>query len=312
MNIKLNTIFIILLLCCLFSSCKELPKLNEAQKKTNITNMVLIPAGEFVMGKEEEMSGHNHGGHDGHHGHHHKHKGVDFGKPAHKVVLNAYYIDKYEVTNSMFYEFIKDGGYENRDFWTNDSWNWKQENGITAPNWWYKDESSNYKSSPHFPENPVTGLSWYEADAYAKWAGKSLPTEAQWEKAARGDKPGNIYPWGGEEPNCSHANFCIGKHDFCFESTAPVGSFKDGVSPYGIYDMSGNVWEWCKDWYSADFYSNSPHENPECTKPGAKKIMRGGSWVNEKSFINSTFRQKAKPDLRNYFTGFRCVVNIEK
>ena len=310
MNIRLNATIFLLLLCCLFSSCKELPKQGKAESRPNISDMVLIPDGEFIMGKEDEMAGHNHGEHHDHHAHH-KHKDVDFGKPAHKVFLNAYYIDKYEVTNSKFYKFIKDGGYEKRDLWTDDGWNWKEKNSITAPNWWNNGESSNYKGSIHYPENPITGISWYEADAYARWAGKSLPTEAQWEKAARGDKPGYIYPWGDEDPNCTYANFCIEKHDFCFGSTAPVGSYKEGVSPHGLYDMSGNVWEWCKDWHNPDFYANSPYENPECTKPGTRKIMRGGAWLNEKSFINSTFRQKAKPELRNYFTGFRCVINTK-
>ncbi|MGR3176809.1 MAG: formylglycine-generating enzyme family protein [Candidatus Anammoxibacter sp.] len=329
MHIKLN-IATISLICFVSISCANLKEhhvTNDTQLKSvstqgskgnispkdqaRFSDMVLIPAGEFTMGMNDVTADHNHGSSNHEHHDHSKHKDVDFGKHEHNVFLDSYYIDKYEVTNGMYNKFMQAGGYSKAKFWTKEGWQWRVENNITEPNWWLEDKTSNYKGSPDYPDHPVTGLSWYEAMAYATWADKSLPTEAQWEKAARGVETGNIYPWGNDEPDCQLANFCVGRHDFCVNSTSTVGAFEKGKSPYGVYDMSGNVWEWCKDWYSVDFYKISPSENPECTEAGAKKLLRGGSWVNVKEFINSTFRQKAKPGLRNYFNGFRCVVGMK-
>lgn len=317
MRIKFYGIAVISLICLTFVSCADLTKeivINNVSFKSgqiDLSGMVFIPAGEFIMGMDDSIAGHHHGGSDHAHHDHHGHKDVDFGRPAHKVYLDSYYIDKYEVTNSKYNEFIQAGGYNDPQFWTEQGWRWRIENDITEPNWWSADKGANYKSSPDYPDHPVAGISWYEAMAYARWTGKSLPTEAQWEKAARGVDVGNIYPWGCDEPDCLFANFCVEKHKFCVGSASVVGSFEKGKSPYGVYDMAGNVWEWCKDWYSPSYYTDAPYKNPECTDAGTKKVLRGGSWVNAKEFIRSTFRQKTDPRLRNYFNGFRCVVEIK-
>ena len=338
MKLKLSNFLYMLLICFIFVSCtkqndqnKNIDSLDKSSKKESeirsdvvenkkksvdvsdsknkidLSNMVLIPEGEFVMGKSDSVD-HHHDGH-GHNDHaHHGHKNIDFGKPAHKVYLDSYYIDKHEVTNKEYYEFMKADGYNKPDFWTEEGWNWRLENNISKPNWWTLDKSSKAKSSPEYPNHPITGISWYEAMAYAKWAGKSLPTEAQWEKAAKGNNANYMYPWGIDEPDCFFANFSNEKYKFCVGSTSEVGSFENGKSPYGVYDMAGNVWEWCKDWYNADYYKVSPYKNPEYSEIGTKKVMRGGSWVNAKEFITLTYRQNVKPGLRTYFNGFRCVV----
>ncbi len=300
-------------------------KLNKAdtdttKELTRLSSMVLIPAGEFVMGKEEPHArhgnahaGHSHGGGHGHAGHgqseheHHGHKDVDFGKPAHKVYLDAYYIDKYEVTNGEYSKFMNAGGYKDPKYWTNEGWKWRTENNITAPKWWLNENRETYKSGPDFHDYAVTGISWYEAMAYAKWAGKLLPTEAQWEKAARGTDM-RIYPWGNEEPDCEYANFTLAKYRFCTQHVSIVGELEKGKSPYGLYDMAGNVWEWCRDPYSKTYYTESPYKNPQGALDSSRRILRGGSWVNAKDFICVTFRRSVRTNLRDYFNGFRCVV----
>lgn len=275
--------------------------------KIDLAEMVYIQAGEFIMGSYEMEHHHHEHGMTADQGHH-KHKDVDFGMPDHKVFLDAYYIDKYEVTNARYSKFIEAGGYSNPEYWTEDGWQWRLKNNIIEPNWWSVEDARIYKSGPDYPDHPVTGISWYEAMAYARWAGKSLATEAQWEKAARGASGDRLYPWGDADPDCSFANFCLEKFKLCQDSTSVVGKYENGRSPYGVYDMAGNVCEWCRDWYSRDYYANSPYNNPQGPETGAMRVLRGGSWLNIRDFIRSTFRLKAEPGLRTYFNGFRCVV----
>ncbi len=283
-------------------------------------DMIFVPAGEFIMGKANKMDEHEgHEGHEGHehhdhHGHHDHsaHKEVDFGDHTHNVYLSPYYIDKYEVTNKQYEEFINAGGYENRGLWSEDGWKWRVENNVTKPNWWGNADSPRPKSGPQFPDYSVTGVSWHEASAYAKWAGKALPTEAQWEKAAKGgiENGNHLYPWGNNEPTCEFANFCYEKYKFCVGGVDVAKSYENGKSPYGAINMSGNVWEWCRDWYDRGYYAVSPSNDPQGPVSGAKKILRGGSWANDKAFIGSTYRLHVQPKLRNYYNGFRCVVEL--
>lgn len=310
--------------CVAFTSCSSLTNVKEATGEADklqrqealstyehtTSGMALIPAGEFVMGRNGgHRMHHGGGGHEHHHNHHHK--DADFGTHEHKVYLDAYYIDKHEVTNGNYAKFIDAGGYDIAELWTDEGWKWRQENDIKWPMWWTEDETANYKGSPNYPDHPVTGISWHEATAYARWIGKRLPSEAQWEKAARGSNTDYVYPWGDAEPDCALANFCADKHKFCVGSTAAVGSIENGKSPYGVYDMAGNVWEWCRDVYMPDYYMVSPYKNPECTDGGVQRVLRGGSWLNAKEFITSTFRRKTDQELRNYFNGFRCVMAVK-
>ena len=293
------------------------PEINKVDKLSNnivepisdFTNMEFIPESDFLMGKSDSHD--QHAGHEQHDQHkHHGHKNVDFGKPEHKVYLDSFYIDKFEITNAQFFNFMNAGGYTNEEYWTPDGWQWRLTNKITQPLWWLHENKELYKSGPDYPDHAVTGVSWYEAMAYAKWIGKLLPTEAQWEKAARGISGNRNYPWGNDAPDCSYANYSDEKYDFCEGSVSMVGKREKGKSPYGIYDMAGNVWEWCRDTYSAHYYSESPYKNPQGPSNEEQRILRGGSWVNMKDFISSTYRRSADPDLRDYFNGFRCVIEI--
>jgi serine/threonine-protein kinase len=161
----------------------------------------------------------------------------------------------------------------------------------------------------------VVFVSWYAGQTYCKWAGGRLPTEAEWEKAARGTE-GNVYPWGDQPVTGSLANFAdsntnehwsnVGEDDG-YSQTAPVGSYPDGASPYGILDMSGNVWEWVADWYARDYYQNSPLENPTGPQDGEYRVLRGGSWYNDNSFLRAAFRSDNYPDVTIISYGFRCT-----
>ncbi len=240
--------------------------------------------------------------------------------PVHSVELPPFYIDKYEVTNRLYARFIDEGGYENPEYWSYDGWQWKTRNNITAPLYW---GTGQYMSGPEYPDYPVVGISYYEAEAYARFAGKELPTEAMWEKAARGtdgfSNLGNKWPWGNEfHQNIGgvfvHCNY-YGNDGFedRFPELAPVGSFPTGVSPYGALDMAGNVAEWVRDWYSASYYQVSPSTNPVGPTTGVEKVVRGGSWVNSSttsspgySFRN-TARAKRDPTDRKHYIGFRCI-----
>ncbi len=209
-------------------------------------NMVLIPAGKFLMGNPKEESWSDE----------HQH-------PQHSVHLDEYYIYKYEVTNEQFWKFVNETGYGAEGKWDeyfrrNDYWNTESEH------------------------HPVINVTWNDAGAYCKWAGGWLPTEAQWEKAARGED-GRIYPWGNDWEG-KKLNWYNGPKVLEMaiitqgRGTLPVGSFPSGASPYGCMDMVGNVWEWCNDWYDEDYYKQSPLQNPDGPSSGIGRVVRGGSW----------------------------------
>jgi formylglycine-generating enzyme required for sulfatase activity len=198
--------------------------------------------------------------------------------PAHHVELDAFYIDKYEVTNHLYKACVDAGG-------------------CSLP--------MNYENMRKNDNNlPVIYVTWFQARSYCEWRGAQLPTEAQWEKSARG-ADGRLYPWGNDPINCSLANY-----GSCTQSTTEVGSYAS-TSPYGLYDMTGNVWEWVADWYSDTYYSESPFRNPLGPDFGSdsdgKRVLRGGSYVDDETYQTVTFRNLEFPGNTNWNIGFRCA-----
>ena len=206
--------------------------------------------------------------------------GSDYGKanetPVHYVTLESFWIDQTEVTNAQYAECVAAGVCER----------------------------SEYADDPEFngPDYPAVGVNWYDAKAYCEWAGGRLPTEAEWEYAARGPR-GRFYPWGNASPTCTLAQFAE-----CNGATIPVGSLVAGESWVGAQDMAGNVWEWVNDWYDADYYRNSPERNPHGPSSGEAKVLRGGSWSSNAQSVRSAFRLNVDPSNSNYNNyGFRCT-----
>ena len=195
--------------------------------------------------------------------------------PAHQVYLDSFYIDQCEVTVAQYRAFVRAAG---RNMPPKPSWGWKD-------------------------DHPIIKVNWSEAGAYCAWAGKRLPTEAEWEKAARGTD-GQAYPWAGDFPE-DRANL-MGAQDG-YATTAPVGRFPKGRSAYGVVDMAGNVWEWCADWYEAEYYAHSPAHNPKGPARGQTHVFRGGAWNNTLYVLQTANRGHAPPDFRDNSIGFRCA-----
>ena len=205
--------------------------------------------------------------------------------PQHTVYLDAYQISKYEVTNDQYKTFMDSGGYSNSDYWTADGWAWRITNNKTQPIWWGTGE---FNSGPSFPYHPVVGVCWYEAYAFCNWAGGHLPTEAQWEKAARGTDA-RYYPWGSIW-NGGQCNSIYNIAPDTFTYSSPVGFISAGQSPYGVYDMTGNVGEWVYDWYDELYYSTSPGSNPTGPATGDGRILRGGGCSSDSNSCRTSRR----------------------
>ena len=240
--------------------------------------------------------------------------------PQHKVYLDAYWIDKYQVTNAMFTKFVAETGYktdaEKKGCGITLDLNTREWKMVKGANWKHpRGPSTNIED---LDNHPVVHISQNDALAYCKWAGRRLPTEAEWEKAARGTD-GRIYPWGNQPPNGNFLNFAD-KNAYIFSAnineddgyafTSPVGNYPDGASPYGIMDMSGNVWERVADWYDKSYYSKSPKRNPKGPKTGSNVIMRGGSSSSHDFFLRSAMRYRYFIENRGSGIGFRCASDV--
>lgn len=241
--------------------------------------MIAIPASRFWMG-----SGRG--------------EGPDNERPQHRVNIDSYFIDKYPVTNTQFERFVDDTGYET-DAERNDSGLIADFRGI-----WEDGKGLSWRDyfSAKTVNHPVVLVSPNDAAVYCRWAGKRLPTEAEWEKAARGTDGGK-YPWCNvPEPDDTHANF-MGR------GTKPIDSYPMGASPYGCFDMAGNVWEWCDDLYDGFYYEKSPESNPRGADSGSKRVNRGGSWYDDAFPLRCAYRVGDDP-LPYFHVGFRCALSL--
>jgi len=247
------------------SQTSTLTPLPGSTRMSEVDGMVqvFVPAGEFVMGAEANTK-------------------RDFSNksPAHSVYLEAFWMDQSEVTNAMYARCVQAG-----------ECTFTVENAATDIH--YHD--------PAYADHPVVYVKWEWAAAYCQWVGRRLPTEAEWEKAARGTDE-RKYPWGNEAPNAGRLNF----NDLVGDTT-PVGSYPAGKSPYGILDLAGNVREWVADWFSAQYYQNSPFKNPFGPVKGQLKVLRGGSFKDGYAGVLATTRFSHDPGSPGMNRGFRCV-----
>jgi formylglycine-generating enzyme required for sulfatase activity len=202
-------------------------------------------------------------------------------RPAHRVWLDAFTMDLHEVTTAHYGVFLR-------------------ATDRPAPWLW------NTVDLGQQGDRPVIGVDWADADAYCRWAGKRLPSEAEWEKAARGSD-GRLFPWGNQTPTSAVANFALGARFSYGLVLVPVQSYDQGKSAYGLYQMAGNVWEWVQDWYAANYYEMSSERNPHGPPQGQFKVLRGGSWSDLPKYLLTYGRFKLPPETRNSYTGFRCA-----
>ncbi len=207
-------------------------------------------------------------------------RGQDDEQPVHRVSVKAFYLDALEVTVSRYAEFLMSQKPDPPFKW----------NEAT--------------DGPH-ENKPVVGVNWYDARDYCRWVGRRLPTEAEWELAARGTD-GRMYPWGSTHPTKGHANAGQTKWRG-YDTLTNVGQFELGKTPNGVYDLAGNLWEWVADWYDAAYYQFSPRENPSGPSAGPLRVLRGGAWNNDSKAIRSANRAGYAPDARRNDVGFRCA-----
>lgn len=261
---------------------------SDQQNLKNISNVetlispetVEIPAGEFERGCDRLDS-------------------LDNEAPKNTVYVDTYCIDKYPVTCGHYRQFMEAGGYQNSQCWSEEAWEWLQNEGVTQPLYWQDDSM--------WDNHPVCGVSYYEASAYAKFVGKRLPTEAEWEKAARWDakaKRSRIYPWGDRIPTNQDCNY-----DTLVSKTTPVQAYPSGQSAYGLYDTLGNVWEWTTTWFDGyEGFENYPYVGYSTAYFDRQhRVLKGGSWATRTWVLRCSFRNWYHPGVRQIFAGFRCA-----
>jgi sulfatase modifying factor 1 len=255
-------------------------------------NMVLVSGAAFTMGSEQ---------------------GDQHEAPPHTVQLSPYWIDRYETTNRAFQYFVQSTGWQTGAEKAGSSVIYRDGGYHTVEGaCWRRPSGGNSDLSDRL-EHPVVQVDWNDATAYCRWAGKRLPTEAEWEHAARGTDT-RTYPWGETNSHVPIPFANAGTRNCCHESahdgflnTAPVGSFPQGVSPVGALDMAGNAWEWTGDYFDPYFYSNSSLTDPKGPTSGDERVLRGGSWISYAFMLRTSYRGHHTPETRHNYSGFRCV-----
>lgn len=256
--------------------------------------MALVPSGPFEMGAVWDSFAY------------------DNERPAHVSDLPAFKLDRNLTTNEEYAGFIAAGGYERREWWSDEGWQWREQEHWTCPLYWQCDGpdwrvQTMFEEGVWQPQHPVTGISWYEAEAYARYAGKRLPTEAEWEKAASWDgERKRLFAWGDDAPTPARTNF----HEY-FWGTTPVGSFPQGASAHGCLDMTGNVWEWTADAF-AGYEGFEPFPYPEYSQEwfdGDHRVLKGGSWATRAPLLRTSFRNFFRRHFRIAFAGLRCAAD---
>ncbi len=243
--------------------------------------MILVPAGEFLMGSDKKTDRLAYRGEI----------------PQRRVYLDAFEIDKYEITNLQYLKFILATG-------RNPQLDWRYDGG-------------NFQEA--MAHHPIMHVTWHDADAYCKWAGQRLPTEAEWEKAARGDD-GRMNPWGSQSAGLSRANFgrtgLSGpvrdrpERSLMYPPIIAVDKYENSVSPYGLHQTMGNVAEWVSDWYDQDYYKTAPGRNPQGPGTGTQKAFRGGGWMDSTTTMRVAMRNGTDPNTKINWLGFRCAKSV--
>jgi iron(II)-dependent oxidoreductase len=259
--------------------------------------MVSIPAGEFLMGDARDSFAY------------------DNERPARDVFVPEFKIARVPVTNGEYARFVEEGGYERREFWGEEGWSRREKEDWTHPLYWQRKTGDwlarrMFDEAPLEVEHPVTGVSWYEAEAYARFACKRLPTEAEWEKAASWDEERAVkrrFAWGDEAPDESRSNFQMN-----LWGTTPVGRFPAGVSARGCLDMTGNVWEWTSTPFEG-FEGFEPFPYPEYSEvwfDGDHRVLKGGSWATNAAVLRTSFRNFFRRHFRIAFAGIRLAEDV--
>ncbi|WP_406233094.1 ergothioneine biosynthesis protein EgtB [Nocardia sp. NBC_01009] len=267
---------------------------------TPVSGEVIIPAGEFTMGTSTEPWA------------------LDNERPAHRVQVPAFAIDAAPVTNAQYLAFVGDGGYDRPELWSERGWAHRQQAGLVAPQFWERDPAGQWwRRVFGVPtalrlHQPVLHVCWFEAEAYANWAGKRLPTEAEWEKAARVDPAtgeSRRYPWGNAEPDSSTAN--LGQRHL---EPADVGAYPAGASPAGVHQLIGDVWEWTASGFDPypGFRAFPYAEYSDVFFGGDYRVLRGGSFGTDPVACRSTFRNWDHPIRRQIFSGFRLARDLRQ